>query len=252
MELLQLLSEALAKMDKFKIRTTKTKAEAALDSTWPGRITRYNQNWCVEQLSAINAQRGVSVIAKQRSSGRVDVSLKMRTHGAGYRKLNGWIIHPQSIQSNQIDQTIQDIARAAVTALSVIPGKEPDAWQFSSDRFVATLPDGTIELQNNCVIARTNVIKIVAVASDRSVSDVNIHQPGIRCWYLLDCTGHAGATFNIISDGDVLFPVNRITPGTQKVRITYGSGKATANLARMNIIDKELVNTAISAWVNKI
>ena len=84
------------------------------------------------------------------------------------------------------------------------------------------------------------------------ISEAAINNPDQLCWYLLDCAGHSGAVFNVITDGEIFYPTNRVTDSTKTVRLADGSGKRTVDLKKAGPLDKDLIHVAIEEWVSKM
>lgn len=110
-------------------------------------------------------------------------------------------------------------------------------------------------------IAATSQIKMARVVSLVTLNDgfnrVNISQgriqePDTDCWFLMDCAGHRGATFNLITDGERFHPVARVNSQSRSVRIEKNVGKATVNADFMDAADQELIHMAIKSWVAEI
>lgn len=57
------------------------------------------------------------------------------------------------------------------------------------------------------LIQWVRVMGIVTIQNGKA--SLSPHKPTERAWFLLDCEARSGATFNILSDGDHWYPVNR-------------------------------------------
>lgn len=142
----------------------------------------------------------------------------------------------------------------------VIEQQLPPSFQFKDQDFEAypsswKSPLGGITDVWQCSnqIAALYILAVVSLQNSVYVDlrGTAVAEPGARPWFLFDCRGHSGATFNIISDGEVFYPVTRITKSTRVVKLVRSTGKATVNLALVNQVDKRLINTAIEHWVEK-
>lgn len=99
---------------------------------------------------------------------------------------------------------------------------------------------------SNAVISRIFEINIVAINDDCTVDDSEISTPGKDVWFRLQCMGSAGATFDIISDGNGWYPITRY----KKNRITMSmKPKKSVDLSYMSTVDKTLINEAIKLYL---
>lgn len=96
-------------------------------------------------------------------------------------------------------------------------------------------------------IRSAQVLKIVAIDDDRKLIDAN--SPDLPAWFLLDCVGTMGATFNIITNGDDYYPVTRYN---KIQRITDDtSPKNSIDLSNLGYYDKEIVEEAIRRYARQ-
>jgi hypothetical protein len=218
----------------------------------------------ITSMVARNKDRGISVLgdyfhhtSQHNHTPRIRISTKIRTRASGYRTL-----HQEYLNIND-QNMIPAIVQKAVAALSyepLDPANLPTPWQFGTDRFQANKVENTgwagggnryksIRMELNAVIYQVAVIGLVTIGRDGIISGEGISEPNATCWYLLDCVGFQGATFNLVSDGEVFYPTNRITNNMATIRLANGTGKDTADLRKTGLVDKEIVNAAIEAWV---
>ena len=93
-------------------------------------------------------------------------------------------------------------------------------------------------------IGSVRVVKVVAIDDDCRLIDAN--SPDLPAWFLLDCTGRLGATFNLVTNGDDYYPVTRYN---KIQRITdHTSPKASVDLSNLGYYDKEIVEEAIRRY----
>ena len=109
------------------------------------------------------------------------------------------------------------------------------------------ISDGSwVSLSNQ--IDSCTVYGVVGLKEDGSITnDLNIvAKPGEQVWFHVDCQSGTGATFDIISDGEVFYPIKRY--GKQRVTSEL-KPKSQVNLALMNKWDKIIVNKAIEIYL---
>ncbi len=70
------------------------------------------------------------------------------------------------------------------------------------------LPNSQMVNEHNSVVCQNQIMqaRVMGLASVRNLCiidmDSDFARPGIDAWFILDCRGHSGATFNIITDGE--------------------------------------------------
>ena len=108
-------------------------------------------------------------------------------------------------------------------------------------------PGEYIAVERLSEIANARLIGVVAIDENDHVSPSAIIQPGTQCWFHFDCTGNAGATFNIVTDGNKWMPVNR-----RSGRVTTNMRpKRSVDLKCLSLSDKELLLHAINVYVTR-
>lgn len=207
------------------------------------------------KLHAFNKAKGVSVLVSQNRTyhgGVTRAVVKLRTRGSGYRNLLRIRV--------TLDTQVDDVYETACEGLNYVPaevGELPPPWVFSDQKYRVTKRTGWYGRKSiawvefNSVIAGLEVLKVMTIGRDHVLVDT-IGAPDQDCWYLFDCVGHTSATFNIISDGEVFYPVTRVTESTRTIRLAETSGKENVDLRKASIADKELVVAAIEAWVSRL
>lgn len=90
---------------------------------------------------------------------------------------------------------------------------------------------------------------MVGVNDDGSIDEDTVAVPGKDIWYHMECANHLGATFDIITNGEVFYPIRRY--GVKKLTSTK-SPKASVDLNKMNIDDKAFIGTAIEQFTSEI
>jgi hypothetical protein len=213
-------------------------------------VDLYNGNFKKFQL--LSKKSGVSIIGEG-IGGRQNVKVKVRTHGAAYRNLASVTLW----HAEQVNETIQKCLEAA-SYTPKDPGKLPEPYTFSDATFTVEHRSGWYNgpklptLRVRGVFGSIRVMGVAAIGEDWKLDFAGITEPDQECWYVLDCTGHSGATFNVITDGEVFYPITRITQNKPSARIATTSGKATVDLQDASAIDKEMVNKAIEVWTENL
>lgn len=98
-------------------------------------------------------------------------------------------------------------------------------------------------------IQEVNVVSMVTIESDGKISDKHLSNPNENIWYHLNCVGLQGATFDLISDGEVFYPIVRY--GNKRVT-TVLTPKASVNLEHASELDKQMIQLAIKKYMEKI
>jgi hypothetical protein len=107
---------------------------------------------------------------------------------------------------------------------------------------------GTVSVHRECQIIRVNVISIVALDDKGVISKDQVMVPGEVPYFYLGCSAPSGATFNLITDGEIAYAVKRYN----KQRVTSEPHpKATVDLNKLSSQDKELMQMAIAGYLNQ-
>ncbi len=217
----------------------------------------------VSGLTMVNKKYGISA-SISRPEGD-EFLVKQRTRGAGYRFISKQQLsesiakhctapNPEAAVVNAIIEELSRLLEAGPTERPALPPH----WEFGSERYWCH--DDTVGewvgLFNQISVAQ--VMELVTINKDGSVARTNtIADPDRQCWYLIDCRGHGGAAFNIITDGEIFYPTNRITDSTsvtKRIHVLHHDanlGKATLDLHKMGPADKEIIRQAIERWLTK-
>lgn len=122
----------------------------------------------------------------------------------------------------------------------------PDPLTFDGEN-VRVTEKGVAAL--SCQIGRAVVRNIVALNEKGHISEQKAMEPGELVWFHLSCSSPSGATFDIISDGEIFHPIRRygnkgITGQTKP--------KSSVDLTKMTFLDHQLVKAAIENYVNEV
>lgn len=120
----------------------------------------------------------------------------------------------------------------------------PEPYQFRKDRF---LVNGRRYVRTG-VIASAELTNIVGIQNNAKIDVDMAAKPDEPVWFHFDCHGYAGATFDIITDGDVWYPINR-----KSHRVTTQmKPKKSVDLSNMSVVDQEFLLAAIEDFASKV
>jgi hypothetical protein len=122
----------------------------------------------------------------------------------------------------------------------------PEPWKFEAEAVVKNDNSRAWVYFNN-EIQQCRVEGVVALKKDGSITKAvaDVAKPNEQVWFHIDCANALGATFDIITDGEVFYPIKRYG----KQRITDKTNpKASVDLKLMTEMDKQLVNLAIEQY----
>ena len=97
-------------------------------------------------------------------------------------------------------------------------------------------------------IAEAILIGVVAIDENGYISESAVVKPDTECWFHFDCTGNAGATFNIIVDSECKrwLPVSR-----RSGKVTRNiKPKRSVNLESLSRTDQSLLLDAITKYID--
>lgn len=131
----------------------------------------------------------------------------------------------------------------------------PEPFTFKDEPLVAKKHDfrkwnGGVQI----TVHRTGQIRsivtkgVVGLDDKGVVSPEQVMVPGEIPYFFLSCSAPSGATFNLITDGEIAYAVKRYG----KHRVTNDPNpKATVDLNELTSQDKELVQIAITGYLNQ-
>jgi len=132
-------------------------------------------------------------------------------------------------------------------APGVQPKPKPQPYKFSNDTYSVQSNKQVILLSQ----IRSVETSIVCLEANGHINTVDIFDPNKPIWYMCDCTGHAGATFNFITDGDIIYPVRRY-PMTNMHITACTHPKESVDMTKLSKIDHELVLHAIEEFKRRV
>jgi len=173
------------------------------------------------------------------------VTIHYRTEGGGTARDHSW------------DNWNTDLQKALDHAGKIKPVKKiskenlPKPFDFKDKPLKARRhrsPLWTVSVHRECQITWVNVISIVGLDDKGVISKDQVMVPGEIPYFFLGCSAPSGATFNLITDGEIAYAVKRYN----KHRVTSEPHpKATVDLNKLSSQDKELIQIAIAGYLNQ-
>jgi len=183
-----------------------------------------------------------------------DFIVKKRSKGSGYVELHRNKHITDSAGVTAFFATYDHIVGSIETT------GYPKPYTFVEEIQAVLTREGT-RFENCAQIRSVMAVSLVTINKGYTTVDIlgsNLHEPNVKCWFLLDCSGYRGASFNIISDGEVFYPVSRVSftmqggvHPVQRVKIKTDVGRSTVNPAEINKADQRLILLAIKDWVDR-
>lgn len=181
-----------------------------------------------------------------------DLVVKKRSTGSGYVELHRekhiTDIDGVAVFFGFYDHLVGNIERTGY----------PKPFTFAEEIKMVTTSEGT-RFEACAQIRSVRAVSLVTINKGYTTVDIlgnNLHEPNAKCWFLLCCIGHRGATFNIISDGEVFYPVSRVAftmngavHPVQRVKIKTSVGRQSVNPMEISKADQRLILLAIKDWV---
>ncbi len=219
---------------------------------------RTDDDGILTAVVATNKIKGVNVTAvvSGGSNRHIVGTIKVRTTGSGYAIINRFFHHDwQPVDPAAIEKTVTIacdlLDRPLLDVVTMPPPFEFQKTQIEMEDGEQWNRGKIRRAVINCQIRTVSIMKIVSVDRGGALSD-EISLPDTICWYLMDCTSPSGATFNVITDGEVFYPTTRITTADKKARLSTHSGKQSVDLQKMGPSDKDAINAVIVDWIERM
>ena len=193
---------------------------------------------CVGQYDEL----GVALKWRQHE-GQIWVSFRLRTGAGGdYGCYGKWSILR--------DLSIIDGYRGAPPKREQLSHNNlPKPYKFRQDRVIITESNfGNCGYTRTGVIFQATLVGIVGIQDNAKINVDMAAKPDEPVWFYFDCKGYAGATFNIITDGDIWYPINQ---KSQRIT-TQMKPKKSVDLTGMSIIDHEFLIAVIEDFASKM
>lgn len=140
--------------------------------------------------------------------------------------------------------TLDSYRGAPSKRMEILRSSLPEPYKFRKDRF---LVNGRRYIRTG-VIASAELVDIVGIQDNAKVDAHMSAKPDEPVWFHFDCQGHSGATFDIITDGELWYPINR---KSRRVT-TQMKPKKSVNLSAISIVDQEFLIAAIEDFASKV
>lgn len=168
----------------------------------------------------------------------VHLDVSIRTGAGGKHGEYGHLFIPQSLE------TLNEYRGAPPERHQIDRQNLPEPYQFRKDRFLIS---GNQYIRTG-VIAKATLANVVGIQDNAKIDVEMAAKPDEPVWFHFDCEGYAGATFDIITDGEVWYPINR-----KSHRITNQmKPKKSVDLSNMSIVDQEFLVAAIADFATKM
>jgi len=147
------------------------------------------------------------------------------------------------------DLSVIDGYRGAPSERKQVTRKNlPKPYTFRQDRVMTVEHSSGTRYIRTGAIAKATLAGIVGIQDNAKIDTEMAAKPDEPVWFHFDCEGYAGATFDIITDGEVWYPINR----RSKRITTQMKPKKSVNLTSMSIIDHEFLIAAIQDFATKV
>lgn len=142
-------------------------------------------------------------------------------------------------------EEIDEYRGAPAKRTKVTKKQMPEPFQFKIARSVV---DAKGRHTRNITISAATLLGPVGIADNAKISEDMAAVPDEPIWWHFDCTGPSSATFNIITDGEVWYPVNR-----RSLRITTQlKPKRSIDLSTLSADDHSFLIHIISDYISKL
>jgi hypothetical protein len=168
----------------------------------------------------------------------VHLSASIRTGAGGVYGAFGILFVPVSV-------TTLDAYRGAPPQRTQISRYTlPEPYRFRTDRYLAN-GDRYYRIG---AISSARLANVVGIQDSAKIDPDMVGKPDEPVWFHFDCLGYAGATFDIITDGEVWYPINR----TSRRITTQMKPKKSVDLTNMSVNDQEFLLAAIQDFAAKM
>jgi hypothetical protein len=154
--------------------------------------------------------------------------------------------------------TLTDLSQIGRSAGEKVPSrivkqKLPEPFSFSKERWESGREGAITGINHNWLHRQTMIsscclIGAVGLTDNAKVSAEVATRPNERVWFHFDCYAPSGATFDIITDGEVFYPLNR----RSKRVTTKLAPKSSVDLSKLSEFDREMLLVCIQRFVESI
>jgi hypothetical protein len=194
------------------------------------------------------AQKG-HVSIRYQIEARPHTTVHYRSEGGGTVKDDSWNYWSSDLQE-AVDHALKIpfVAKLSKTNL-------PEPFSFKDVPLVAVKRKNLsnpnppkVMVQRTGQIAWIAVKGVVGIDDKGVVSMDQVMVPGETPYFYLSCASPTGATYNLITDGEMAYAVQRY--GKQRVT-SDPNPKSSVDLTKLTSQDKELVQIAITGYLNQ-
>lgn len=154
-------------------------------------------------------------------------------------------------QNNTVEFIPKDLSeltefRGAPADRAKITKKQlPNPFNFKKNRFIAK--EGN-KYARSFVVAAAELLGPVGITENATVCEDMAAVPGEPIWWFFNCAAASSATFNLITDGDVWYPVNR-----RSYRITTQlHPKKSVDLSLLSVDDRDFLRVLICEYTQRM
>jgi len=184
------------------------------------------------------SQREYNVGGKCPDEDHVHIEIRVRTKAGGMTTNSRTLRIPDDLSS------VQNARGAPKNRKKITKLNLPEAYNFAQESLRQT--HGGWERVT--MLSWCRLVGPVGISDNAKVQADVAMQPGEEVWFHFDCTSPSTATFDIITDGDVFYPLNR-----RSHRITTNlKPKSSIDLTQLSILDQEIFIRAIEQFAKEI
>jgi hypothetical protein len=199
------------------------------------------------RVTATAKRKGVTIICSLYCGNSIQVIAKIRTVKAGYRQIEKTQFNDQSGLA-----ILSKIVENAFNYKPLDASLLPKPYKFMKARYSKGMNhkrgaiDYSMMVTSNSILQCACVVRLVTIGPDWILQDSELMVPETRCWYLMYCGLHSGLSTQIITDGNVFYPVGG---SSAKLRVDVKSNISIKRFLQASIADKELLAKAIEVWI---
>lgn len=122
--------------------------------------------------------------------------------------------------------------------------KLSEPYQFQDSKY----RENNNVYRRNVIILTAYLVGPVGITDKLKISEHMAMIPDEQVWWHFDCSGPTTATFDLITDGNVWYPVNR----RSKRITTQLLPKNSINLSQLSTDDRDFLRHVIQDYVSRI
>jgi hypothetical protein len=176
------------------------------------------------------------------ASPHIHLQIRVRTKAGGFS--SGYFTVPASLSA------VTNARGAPYKNNRITKSSLPKPFHFCQEKWVRTLtPANCLSgFERMTMMSSCTLIGPVGITSNAKVDSSVAQMPDEDVWFHFACQSPSTATFNIITDGETFYPVNR-----QSHRISTNlSPKNSVDLTKLGVLDQEMLVEAIKDYVKRL